>query len=229
MIIILNRKKTNYLIITFLLLLILKIIRGLLFFSLASPVLGEGQKLTIVIDPGHGGRDPGANVGNILEKEINLDIAKRIKTYLENRGYKVHLTRTTDTNLVNWKDRGSYQRASLKERLDIAKKQSYPILISIHCNSSGNKNYFGPQTFYKEGDLEGEKLATNIQRELSQLRNTNRQAAVGEYYLLDNAPFPTVIVEIGFLSNEQDREMLCKEDFRQRIAQAIGQGIQDSL
>ena len=61
------------------------------------------------------------------------------------------------------------------------------------------------------------------------MRTTNRQAAVGEYYLLDNAPFPTVIVEIGFLSNEQDREMLCKEDFRQRIAQAIGQGIQDSL
>ena len=176
MIIILNRKKTNYLIITFLLLLILKIIGGLLFFSLASPVLGEGQKLTIVIDPGHGGRDPGANVGNILEKEINLDIAKRIKTYLENRGYKVHLTRTTDTNLVNWKDRGSYQRASLKERVDIAKKQSYPILISIHCNSSGNKNHL-PQTIGR--GFRGEKLASNIQQELSQLRTTNRQAAVG--------------------------------------------------
>lgn len=229
MIIILNRKKTTYLVITFLLLFVLKIIGGLLFFALASPVLGDGQRITIVIDPGHGGRDPGANVGALLEKEINLDIAKRVKSYLENQGYRVHLTRTTDTNLVNWKKNGSYQRASLQERIDIAKKHSYPILISIHCNSSSNRNHSGPQTFYKEGDLEGEKLAVHIQGQLAQLRKTNRQAATGEYYLLNNAPFPTVIVEIGFLSNEQDRKMLSEGEFRQRVAQAIGQGIRDSL
>lgn len=229
MIIILNRRKTTYLAIAFLLIFVLKIIGGLLFFSLVSPVLGKGERVTIVIDPGHGGRDPGANVGDILEKEINLDIAKRVRTYLQNQGQKVYLTRTNDTNLVNWKENGSYQRASLKERIEIANKQNYPILISIHCNSSGNRNHSGPQTFYKDGDLEGEKLATNIQQQLSQVSNTKRQAASGEYYLLDNAPFPTVIVEIGFLSNEQDRRMLCDWDFRQKLAQAIGQGIKDSL
>jgi len=226
MFIILKRKRIKFILII--------IIHLCLFLGLAGfktylhlslvPVLGEAQ-IIIVIDAGHGGRDPGAVVGSIYEKEINLDVAKRLQKALVNEKYRVIMTRKSDTNLVNWKDRGSYQRASLWQRAYIARKNKASILISIHCNCDRTNKYFGFQTFYHEKSIEGKKLATCIQDELIKIRPTRRQAIPGEYYLLNNTSCTTVIVELGYLSNPKDRALLNSAEYREKMAQAIARGI----
>lgn len=194
-----------------------------------TPVVASKRIPVIVIDAGHGGRDPGAVTGRIYEKHINLDVAKRLKVLLHKKGYQVIMTRNSDTNLVNWRDRGSYQRASLWQRAQITRKTRATFLISIHCNSDRNRKYFGPQTFYQAQSVKGRELAVAIQRELSQVNPTRRQAIPGNYYLLNNTAIPTVIIELGYLSNTKDRALLTSSTQRARFAQAIARGINNFL
>ena len=201
---------------------------GPFFYHQISAVSASGKTI-IVIDAGHGGRDPGAVAGDICEKEINLDIAKRLEKILKQKGYRVIMTRTKDTNLVDWKDNGSYQRASLWQRAQLSKEKNAQLLISIHCNSDRNKEFFGSQTFYHPESDSGRRLAQSIQGELIQVRNTRRQALPGNYYLLNNTSCITVIVELGYLSNAKDRSMLCIADFQHKFAQAIARGISKFL
>jgi len=197
---------------------------GRLFYHQICAVTASGKAI-IAIDAGHGGRDPGAVVGDIFEKDINLDIAKSLERVLKAKGYSVTMTRTKDTNLVNWRDNGSYQRASLWQRAHLSKEKNAQILISIHCNSDRNNAFFGPQTFYHPQSISGKSLAQSIQEELIKTRTTKRQPLPGNYYLLNNTSCITVIVELGYLSNAQDRSMLCSPEARQKFAQAIAQGI----
>ena len=198
---------------------------GPLYYQQIKTVTASG-KIIIVIDAGHGGRDPGAVAGDVYEKNINLDIAKRLEKLLKQKGYKVIMTRTKDVNLVNWKDNGSYQRASLWQRAQLSKEKNAKLLISIHCNSDRNKVFYGPQTFYHPQSNSGKRLAQSIQEELIQVRDTRRQAIPGDYYLLNNTSCITVIVELGYLSNAKDRSMLCLPDFQQKFAQAITRGVE---
>ncbi|MDN5322863.1 MAG: N-acetylmuramoyl-L-alanine amidase [Clostridia bacterium] len=189
-----------------------------------AAVMARGNTV-IVIDAGHGGRDPGAVYGTIYEKNINLDVAKRLQKILKRKDYKVVMTRSKDVNLVNWKDNGSYQRASLWQRAYISKKKNATILVSIHCNSDSRGAFFGPQTFYHPRSGRGRNLAVSIQEELIKVRYTRRKAIPGNYYLLNNTYSTTVIVELGYLSNSKDRNFLSSPEFRQKFAQAIADGI----
>jgi len=198
---------------------------GPLYYQQIKAVTASGKTI-IVVDAGHGGRDPGAVAGDVYEKDINLDIAKRIEKLLKQKGYRVIMTRTKDVNLVNWKDNGSYQRASLWQRAQLTKDKNAQLLISIHCNSDRNKEFYGPQTFYHPKSNSGKRLTQSIQEELIQVRDTRRQAIPGDYYLLNNTSCITVIVELGYLSNAKDRSMLCIPDFRHKFAQAITRGVE---
>src|SRR5690554_3867026 len=187
------------------------------YYAKIAPVLAQGKPL-ILIDAGHGGRDPGAIFGDIYEKDINLDMAKDLEKFLKNMDYRVSMTRTKDTNLVNWKDNGSFQRASLWQRVQLAKKRNAQVLISIHCNSDRNTAYSGPQTFYHEKSLKGKVLAEAIQEELLKVNPSKRCAIPGDYYLLNNTTCTAVIVELGYLSNPQDRLLLCSPKDRSKLA-----------
>lgn len=179
----------------------------------------------VCLDPGHGGRDPGAVFGSINEKNLNLDIAKRVAVLLKKEGVRVFLTRTKDSNLAHKSFEGSMQRAELRERLLLAKKRKSDIFVSIHCNSEEKAAHFGPQTFYQENSQESILLASIIQRELIKVLSTHRQAIPGRYYLMENSSIPTVIVEIGYLSHPKDRSLLAESNFRQSVAKAITKGI----
>lgn len=199
-----------------------------LFYGEIAPVLAQGKPL-ILIDAGHGGRDPGAVWGDIKEKDINLEVAKQLEKTLKKKGYRVSMTRTTDTNLVNWKDNGSYQRASLWQRAHLSKRKNAQVLISIHCNSDQNSAYSGPQTFYHRNSINGKALAEAIQEELIKVNFSKRQAIPGDYYLINNTTCTTVIVELGYLSNADDRALLCSSKYKVKFAEAIAIGIQKNL
>lgn len=186
-----------------------------------GPLLGK----TICLDPGHGGRDPGAVFGDIEEKDLNLDITRKLAGYLNKQGAKVVLTRSGDGGRVPYPLGGSLQRAELYQRARLPALSRAQLFISIHCNSEAMKVYYGPQTFYNSGDKRGAHLARKIQQELVELRQTHRRALPGKYYLLQNSAVPSVIVEVGFLSHSGERALLISNDYRQRLAQAIGRGI----
>ncbi len=190
-------------------------------FSGMGPLKGK----IICIDAGHGGRDPGAVAGKIMEKDVNLDIAKRMAMLLKQQGARPVLTRTRDKNMAYRPVQGSLQLAALMARVHIAEKSGGHVLVSIHCNSEAEGKYSGPQTFYERGNRRSTHLARLIQEELVQVRSTGRQAIPGDYYLLSTVKLPAVIVEVGFLSHARDLQLLTSPHFRQQVAEAIARGI----
>lgn len=184
----------------------------------------------IVVDPGHGGIFPG-KVGHndIVEKEVNLVIAKRLAQLLSEAGAIVLMTRDSDVDLVGAAE-GSFlqkQRADLKNRVDIAKEQEVDIFISIHCNSIPSPKWSGAQTFFEPENQESEIIAKTVQQELiKQLKNTKRQAIKREdTYLFRNLDIPAIIIECGFLSNPKEADLLTQEEYQHCIAFAIYSGL----
>ncbi|WP_027365197.1 N-acetylmuramoyl-L-alanine amidase CwlD [Desulfotruncus alcoholivorax] len=184
----------------------------------------------IVIDPGHGGIDPGSKGANgAIEKEITLDMSKKLAAVLSQAGAIVIMTRESDTDLS---DPGggpliTRKRQDLSRRVGMANDRGADAFISIHVNSfkSGIREH-GAQTFYQPNSMEGAKLAKCIQGELVRLmKNTNRQAKAVDYYTTRNAKMPSAIVEIGFISNPKEEELMCEQGYQGKLAYAIYSGI----
>ncbi len=187
----------------------------------------EQQNSLVVIDPGHGGTDPGkVGVNNVLEKDINLEIAKRVKKYLEKKKIDVILTREEDVILAA-EDSSNKKIEDMKERVRIINESSAVMAISIHQNSYQDAGVKGAQVFYFSHSKEGEKLAEIMQKALLKAdeTNTRMEKANDTYYLLKRTMIPTVIVECGFLSNAKEAEMLSTEEYQDEISKAIVDGI----
>ncbi len=191
---------------------------------------------TVLVDPGHGGTFPGrVNEDKVLEKDINLQIAQHLESYLVETGANVIMTRRTDTDLVPDSSQQEklilQQRADLEQRVQIAAQSNADYFISIHCNSIPNEKWYGAQTFYNPADPESEALAKSIQASLNtNLDNNDREALPREdTYLFENAATPTVIVECGFLSNAPEAARLQDSIYQQQLAWAIYLGLQNHL
>lgn len=189
-----------------------------------------------LIDPGHGGTFPGrVNESNILEKDINLDIALKLDQLLEETGSHVIMTRRTDIDLIPQQSQNKtlllQQRADLETRVQMASQTNADYFISIHCNSIPNEKWKGAQTFYNPEDPESKALAEAIQQTLiEQLGNNNRNALPREdTYLFQNSTIPTVIVECGFLSNSEESVKLQDSAYQQQLAWSIYLGIHNYL
>ncbi|GIO23085.1 N-acetylmuramoyl-L-alanine amidase CwlD [Oceanobacillus sp. J11TS1] len=184
----------------------------------------------IVIDPGHGGADGGA-VGSdgTVEKDIALEVSKIVQSYLMQHGALVYLTREEDVDLAAEGTSGLANRKSedIRNRLAFIHEKQPEFFISIHLNALPSKQWHGAQTFYYPRFEEGEHLATMIQEEIIRnLENTNRQPlALDKMYLLKHAEVPGALVEIGFLSNEAEREQLKDETYQRQMAASIYEGI----
>ena len=181
----------------------------------------------VVIDAGHGGTDPGkVGVDGSLEKDINLAVAKRLKTYLEQDDIRVIMTRETDTGLYSDTD-SRKKMADMKKRCEIIEESGADLVVSIHQNSYHEENVFGAQVFYYKTSTEGEKAAAVIQEALQEVNpeNTKKIKANDTYYLLKKTEVPTVIVECGFLSNYAEAEKLVSEDYQKKLAEAVTKGI----
>ncbi len=184
----------------------------------------KDKQITIVIDPGHGGRDPGkVGVNNALEKEINLSIAYKLKNLLELNDIKVIMTRDEDIGLYSESD-SNKKMADLNSRIDIISSNKADLAVSIHQNSFSEEYCKGAQVFYYERSLEGKELANLIQSQLKKtiLDGNHRQAKSNNaYYMLTKTVCPLVIVECGYLSNGQEAELLLEEDYQERMAWGI--------
>lgn len=185
-------------------------------------------KETIVIDPGHGGRDPGkVGINDILEKDINLKVALKLKTLLEQNDYNVVLTRSDDSGLYSEGD-SNKKVADMKKRVEIINSSNAVLAISIHQNSFTMEEIRGAQVFYYSSSGAGKEYANILQEQLKKtLNDGNKRQAKGNdaYYMLKKAQVPIVIIEGGYLSNNKEAQLLNTEEYQEKMAWAIHLGI----
>lgn len=170
---------------------------------------------TVVIDAGHGGSDQGGIPQNIMpEKGVALDVAKRVRTYLQDAGLRVVMTRSDDTFIP------------LSFRVAASNRQSNAIFVSIHFNSATRVGARGVETFYFSQS--GARLASYIHRRVAATTDgDNRGIKRARYYVLRNNKKTAALVECGFLTNPQDTALARSAAYRDRLARAIAQGILD--
>lgn len=216
------------------------IVTGLLFAVLllagqeqSTPVNGSAirqgeEDMCVVIDAGHGGADPGKiGINGALEKDVNLEIALLVKTYLEAQDVKVVMTRETEEGLYD-ADASNKKVQDMKRRIAVIDETAPALTVSIHQNSYPEEYVKGAQVFYYTGSAEGQKLAELLQESLIKRvdsENHRQVKANDSYYLLKKTATPIVIVECGFLSNSAEAEKLCSRDYQERVAWAIHIGI----
>jgi N-acetylmuramoyl-L-alanine amidase len=168
----------------------------------------------VVIDPGHGGRDPGSRWYGISEKTLTLDVAKRLSTVLKAKKISTVLTRTGDTSL------------SLDDRAKKSNLYSDALLVSIHFNAHTNRSVKGIETFYYPGSTKGRLIATKVQKELGNRINTaNRGIKAGRMKVLRLTKHPSVLIECSFLSNRWECQRCAASWYRQIIAEEIAEGL----
>lgn len=195
-------------------------------------VISEKNTFTVIIDPGHGGIDPGAVVGEVLEKDLNLAISLKLYDFLRISGYDVVLTRIDDNLLGDGSDVKSKKIADLKSRLQIMENTENCIFVSIHINKFEKATVCGLQTFYSSGNVLSEALANSIQKAAKSLDIKNdREIKLdnGNIYLLKNATKPAVLVECGFLSNQYDKSKLTDDAYQASLAFTLYEGIIEFL
>ncbi len=189
--------------------------------------------LCVVLDPGHGGADPGkVGQGEILEKDLNLQITHRVKAYLEQNDIRVVMTRSEDEMLGSAGVGESKKLEDMRNRVALIEENKPEIVVSIHQNSYPSPEVRGAQVFYHEGSAQGSRLAGLLQESLVQLvdpDNKRKTKADSSYYLLKNISVPVVIVECGFLSNQGEAAKLTDEKYQDRLAWAIHMGIMQYL
>lgn len=183
----------------------------------------------IVIDPGHGGLDAGASRGDLVEKEITLQIAKKLEQMLSQAGAMVILVRGNESDLAGDEFTGAireHKKEDMRKRVEIANEANADLFVSIHTNAVPGTIWSGAQTFYKPDSPESKQTAQAIQQELKRiLGNTNRSIGAGNFYVLKNVNMPAVLVEVGFISNPQEGRLLADSQYQTRVAYAIMAGI----
>ena len=192
----------------------------------------KGNGRCVVIDPGHGGDDPGkVGINGAKEKDVNLQIAMLLKKYLEASDVRVILTRVSDEGLYS-EGTSNKKVQDMKRRIELIDRANPDVAVSIHQNSYPEEYVHGAQVFFYTGSMEGEALAGAIQKQLVEKtdpENKRQIKANDSYYLLKKTGIPIVIVECGFLSNSAEAEKLCDSDYQEYVAWAIHMGIMQYL
>lgn len=187
---------------------------------------GAKEKQVVVVDAGHGGFDSGkVGVNQALEKDINLQIANKVKTMLEKQGIKVIMTRKDENSLA------SSKVEDMKTRVSTINEEKPVLAVSIHQNSYTQESIHGAQVFYFTHSKEGEKSAKIMQEALlaADPENTRQAKANDTYYMLKKTSSPVIIVECGFLSNRAEADKLTSEEYQNALTEAICKGVQSYL
>ena len=183
----------------------------------------------IILDPGHGGPDGGAVGGDILEKDVALEVSLYLRDYLQEQGALVLMTREEDVDLASENTKGYSRRKAedLRKRVEMINQSDGDLFVSIHLNAIPSPKWRGAQTFYFRSQEENQRLAKFIQDEFRiNLENTNRSAkSINGIYLLKHANIPGALVEVGFLSNPSERELLRSDTYQKSLAASIYNGI----
>jgi len=173
------------------------------------------REMLVVIDPGHGGSDPGAiSISKQHESEIVLDIALRYNQLLTEAGFRTYMTRVDNLNRNT--------KLSLQERVDVANHLNADMFVSVHANAFTNNAINGFETYYHPSDIKGKGLAEIFQNEvISNVPINSRGAKAGDLFVLKHTTMPSVLVETGFLSNASDEAKLLTTQYRQQVAEAM--------
>lgn len=190
------------------------------------------QKKVIVVDCGHGGIDPGMiGIDGLKEKEFNLAIGMKLKKALEDYGYQVVMTRETDTGLYD-EDSQNKKAQDMQKRILLIQKVDPVLTVSIHQNSYEDPAVKGSQVFYYRDSAQGEALAKKIQEKLNENLEVERPREIKgntTYYLLKRSPGVLNIVECGFLTNPEEAASLSSEEYQEKVAQAIADGVKEYI
>lgn len=207
---------------TFIIFLLLTIIFSIPYAKANLPLVGK----TIVLDVGHGGRDPGTLTNGVLEKDINLKISKYLEKELIKKGAQVILTRNGDYDLSAPKATRR-KKSDFDNRIKIINNSAAFMYISIHLNYLNQKNYYGPQVFYNDQLKNNKNIAQIIQKELNSELKTNRKIKKipDSTYMYSRLNVQGVLIECGFLSNDAEREKLTNNKYQQKIAKYITNGV----
>lgn len=172
-----------------------------------TPV-SEIDRMVVVLDAGHGGKDTGALSGNIYEKDITIAVVQRMKRRLEEKGFQVVLTREDDCFVT------------LEERTQIANDAEADLFVSIHCNYyEGDAGISGLECYYQEDSVMGKNLAEEIVSGLSDNGEIEVRSAKPEnYFVLRNTEALAVLVELGFLSNKAECKKLTQTEYQEQLA-----------
>lgn len=188
---------------------------------------------TIVLDAGHGYPDEGAESKNgVSEANINLIITKKVQSLLEQSGCNVILTRSDENGIYDLDSETLREKkvSDIKNRVKIGNESSADAFISIHLNKIEQSQYYGWQTFFKQGNKQSEELARSIQEELNtsiQKENKREALKITGKYIVEHVEISITIVECGFLSNPEEEQLLQQDEYQDKIAWGIYNGIND--
>lgn len=210
-----NKYKTLILICFFLLVISFQVI--------SAKELPLFQKV-IVVDAGHGGRDPGTRYGNTLEKDLNLEIAKVLEKELLKQGAIVYMTRDEDEDLSNNSDYRK-KRADLRRRVNFIEEKKSDLYLSIHLNWYKDYYYGGAEILYNNINKNNKVLATNLKESLTNNNIKTRDLKTTNLYMYRNTNVVGVLVECGFLSNKNDRYLLKTKWYQEKFSKALVEGV----
>ncbi|MDO4199456.1 MAG: N-acetylmuramoyl-L-alanine amidase [Clostridia bacterium] len=191
---------------------------------------------TIVLDAGHGGEDGGAvGAEGIIEKDINLSVALKLRDILKASGYKVIMTREKDIAIYDdsAKTLREKKRSDLHNRLDIIEENSGEnvIFVSIHQNKFPDSKYHGTQIFYSKHDPKSIDLAQAVRKSVTEFLQPDNDREIKEanqkIYLLNNSKIPAIVVECGFLSNPEECAKLADKNYQSEMAFSVYCGLMD--
>lgn len=179
----------------------------------------NGDGLIVVIDPGHGGSDSGARgPSGLKEKDVALAVSLKAERFLAESGYNVVMTRRTDIDVAA---PGVSDGVELQARVDKAPPNA-ALFISVHCNAFSNSTSHGMETFYAPGAVEGQRLARLLNEELERFGGLhNRGVKSARFYVMTHSRCPASLIELGFITNPYEENLLADEDYQQRLARAI--------
>lgn len=180
------------------------------------------ERPPVVIDPGHGGIDGGANRDGILEKDLVLDVALRVMAMLQRSQVPVVLTRTADVDLGGRNDYGRLRR-DLNQRIRIANECKAALVVSLHVNSAGTPREHGVMVFYQpsRAGRDAAFLIDDVLRRWPLHERQERPHPRGDFAVLRWSRAPAVLVEMGFITNPADRARIVDPAYRERMARAI--------
>jgi N-acetylmuramoyl-L-alanine amidase len=186
---------------------------------------------TIALDAGHGGPDGGASSKDgVIEKDVNLAITLQVRDYLQQAGALVVMTREDDRDLADPSTKGYSKRKTedLYKRAEFIMQKKADLFLSVHLNAIPSPKWSGAQTFYSNSNKDNANLAALVQDEIKKnLKNTDRIAKPlpNDVYLLQALKIPSALVEVGFLSNPSEAQLLRDPSYQKKVAASIYQGI----
>lgn len=179
----------------------------------------------IYLDPGHGGIDPGAIYKEIKEAPINLNISRILEEKLTEKGAIVYMTRYDDYDLSK-PYATNHKKSDLNQRVKLINESNADLYLSIHLNAEEKESWYGAQVFYNKINNNNENLAKIFQNEFEKELNSKRKIKeINDLYLYKNVKIPGVLLEVGFLSNSNERYLLQTKKYQEKLANIIVKGI----